>query len=262
MLDVFRKELQTNTANLKKELSKLNYKEIIKESVKAQVVKEVNNILPQVLQKAVSDFATPVIQESVTATVQTEIKTQLPMILPEAISEVAAPMIQEALSKAPVNILMEKMQKSQSYLIVDEHKNLYDALVLSYELDKDLFDSYGQTISLKRSRDEDKDQDPSAGPDQGKEKKKRRTGKETESSKQSSKKKSSGKSHSSTHKSSKFASTGKSTPTEDHDVQLDMGTATSVGMSKADDEVSVDPKLKRSRPDWYPRSLTLEKPDP
>ncbi|GJR32500.1 hypothetical protein Tco_1108732 [Tanacetum coccineum] len=96
--DAFHKELQTHTANLKKELSELNYKEIIEESVKAQVVKEVNNILPQLLLKAVSDFSTPVIQESVTATVRTEIKTQLPMILPEAISDVAAPMIQEEFS--------------------------------------------------------------------------------------------------------------------------------------------------------------------
>ncbi|GJZ48794.1 hypothetical protein Tco_0602984, partial [Tanacetum coccineum] len=236
---------------------------------------------------AISDFAKPVIQESVTATVQTEIKTQLPTILPEAVSNVAAQMIQEALSKAPVvstrssaqpqssyqaaealtqfelkKILMEKMQRSQSYLTVDEHKNLYDALVLSYQLDKDLFDSYGQTISLKRSRDEDKDKDPSAGPDQGKEKKKRRTDKETESSKQSSKEPSTGKSHSSTYKSGKSTSTGKSAPREAQDVQLDMETTTSAGMSKADDEVSVDPKLKRSRPDWYPRSPTPEKPDP
>ncbi|GKC94401.1 hypothetical protein Tco_1159843 [Tanacetum coccineum] len=153
---------------------------------------------------------------------------------------------------------MDKMERSQSHLTADEYKNLYDALVLSYQLDKDLFDSYGQTISLKRTRDEDKDQDPSAGPDQGKEKKKRRTGKETESSKQSSKEKSSSKSHSSTHKSGKSASTG---PTKDHDVQFDMGTATSAGMSKADDEVPVDPKPKRSRPDWYPISLTTEKHD-
>ncbi|GJR32499.1 hypothetical protein Tco_1108731 [Tanacetum coccineum] len=122
-------------------------------------------------------------------------------------------------------------------------------------------DSYGQTISLKRSRDEDKDEDPSAGPDQGKEKKKRRTGKETKSSKQSSKEPSTSKSLSSTYKSGKSASAGKSAPKEAHDVQLDMGTTTSVGMSKADDEVPVDPKPKRKRPDWYPISLTPKTPD-
>ncbi|GJV24646.1 hypothetical protein Tco_1377341 [Tanacetum coccineum] len=180
-------------------------------------------------------------------------KTQLPTILPEAISNVAAPMIQEALSMALVI--------SQSYLTADDHKHLYEALVLSYQLDKDLFDTYGHTISLKRSREEDKDEDPSAGPNQGKEKNKRRSGKETDSSKQSSKEPSTGKSHSSTHKTGKFASAGKSAPREAHDVQLDMGITTFVGMSKVDDEVPVDPKPKRTRPDWYPRSPTPEKPD-
>ncbi|GKE40767.1 hypothetical protein Tco_1464172, partial [Tanacetum coccineum] len=40
-------------------------------------------------------------------------------------------------------------------------------------LDKDLFDSYGKTYSLKRTReDKDKDEDPLDGPDQGLKKKK------------------------------------------------------------------------------------------
>ncbi|GKE79456.1 hypothetical protein Tco_1545576, partial [Tanacetum coccineum] len=94
---------------------------------------------------AVSDFATPVINESVTATIQTKIKTQLPTILPEAISKVVVPMIQEALLMAPVvstkssaqpqssyqaaetltefelkKILLEKIQRSQSYLTDDD----------------------------------------------------------------------------------------------------------------------------------------------
>ncbi|GJU02596.1 hypothetical protein Tco_1112934 [Tanacetum coccineum] len=43
-------------------------------------------------------------------------------------------------------------------------KELYDALVKSYNTDKDLIDTYGEVFSLKRSRDDkDKDQDPSAG---------------------------------------------------------------------------------------------------
>ncbi|GJX48948.1 hypothetical protein Tco_0275793 [Tanacetum coccineum] len=73
---------------------------------------------------------------------------------------------------------------------------------------------------------------------------------------------STGKSHSSTHKTGKFTSAGKSAPREAHDVQLDMGITTFVGMSKADNEVPVDPKPKRTRPDWYPRSPTPKKPDP
>ncbi|GKE71483.1 hypothetical protein Tco_1529555, partial [Tanacetum coccineum] len=47
-------------------------------------------------------------------------------------------------------------------------RELYDALVKSYNTEKDLFDTYGEVFSLKRSRDnKDKDQDPSTGSDRG-----------------------------------------------------------------------------------------------
>ncbi|GJV53824.1 hypothetical protein Tco_1449565 [Tanacetum coccineum] len=61
-----------------------------------------------------------------------------------------------------------KIQKSKSYRGAQEHKDLYDALVKSYKLDKDLFKSYGKLYSLKRDReDKDKDEDSPAGSDQG-----------------------------------------------------------------------------------------------
>ncbi|GKB04008.1 hypothetical protein Tco_0832151, partial [Tanacetum coccineum] len=61
---------------------------------------------------------------------------------------------------------------------------LYDALVESYNTDQDLFDSYGEVFSLKRSRDEkDKDQDPSTGSDRGM--KRRKSSKDDESSRDS-----------------------------------------------------------------------------
>ncbi|GJY15947.1 hypothetical protein Tco_0386369 [Tanacetum coccineum] len=53
-------------------------------------------------------------------------------------------------------ILLDKIQKSKSYRAAPEHKELYDGLVKSYKLDKDLFESYGKTYSLKRKIDEDK----------------------------------------------------------------------------------------------------------
>ncbi|GJX49197.1 hypothetical protein Tco_0276042 [Tanacetum coccineum] len=60
------------------------------------------------------------------------------------------------------------MQKSQSYRRAKEHEELYDGLVKSYKLDKDLFESYGKAYSLKRGReDKDKDEDPPARSDQG-----------------------------------------------------------------------------------------------
>nr|GEW72295.1 hypothetical protein [Tanacetum cinerariifolium] len=40
-------------------------------------------------------------------------------------------------------ILLDKIQKSKSYRAAQEHRDLYDALVKYYKLDKDLFKSYG-----------------------------------------------------------------------------------------------------------------------
>ncbi|GJR46826.1 hypothetical protein Tco_1314929 [Tanacetum coccineum] len=54
------------------------------------------------------------------------------------------------------------MEQSKSHLRADYKKKLYDALVESYNTDKDLFNTYGKVFTLKRSQDDkDKDQDPS-----------------------------------------------------------------------------------------------------
>ncbi|GKC99345.1 hypothetical protein Tco_1169620 [Tanacetum coccineum] len=64
----------------------------------------------------------------------------------------------------------------------DYKKELYDALLKSYNTDKDLFNTYGEVFTLKRSRDDkDKDQDPSAGSDRGT--KRRKSSKEAETQK-------------------------------------------------------------------------------
>ncbi|GJS88923.1 hypothetical protein Tco_0771559 [Tanacetum coccineum] len=63
--------------------------------------------------------------------------------------------------------------------LLNNTRDLYDALVKSYQLDKDLFDSYGKTYSLKRGHeDKDKDEDPLAGSEQRL--KKRKTSKDVE----------------------------------------------------------------------------------
>ncbi|GKF41778.1 hypothetical protein Tco_0125120 [Tanacetum coccineum] len=60
------------------------------------------------------------------------------------------------------------MNESQSYLTATEHRECYDGLIKSYDLDKSLFSTYDKMYSLKRSRkDKDKDEDPSAGLDRG-----------------------------------------------------------------------------------------------
>nr|GFD59877.1 hypothetical protein [Tanacetum cinerariifolium] len=62
-------------------------------------------------------------------------------------------------------ILIEKMEGNKSIQCSDEQRNLYKALVEAYESDKIILDTYGETITLKRRRDDDADKDgePFAG---------------------------------------------------------------------------------------------------
>nr|GEU54478.1 integrase, catalytic region, zinc finger, CCHC-type, peptidase aspartic, catalytic [Tanacetum cinerariifolium] len=78
-------------------------------------------------------------------------------------------------------ILTEKIKGNKSIQRSNEQRNLYKALVDAYESDKIILDTYGDTVTLKRCRDDDadKDEEPSAGSDQGS--KRRREGKEPES---------------------------------------------------------------------------------
>nr|GEZ22349.1 hypothetical protein [Tanacetum cinerariifolium] len=72
-------------------------------------------------------------------------------------------------------------------IIKEQVKEQVKALVDAYESDKIILDTYRETITLKRRRDddEDKDEEPSAGPDRGS--KRRREGKEPDSASASSK---------------------------------------------------------------------------
>nr|GEV38228.1 hypothetical protein [Tanacetum cinerariifolium] len=117
-------------------------------------------------------------------------------------------------------ILNNKIKENKSINRLDIQKNLYNALVESYNSDKDIITSYGDVVTLKRCRDDqDKDEDPSAGSNRGSER--RRSGKEAESSKEP------------THKESKYISSlkgasrsqpkslGKSAYAEEHGQKVD-----------------------------------------
>ncbi|GJS32022.1 hypothetical protein Tco_0530404 [Tanacetum coccineum] len=73
---------------------------------------------------------------------------------PKSTYEAAASLSEFELTK----ILMDKMEEHKSYFRVDYKRELYDVLVKSYNTDKDLFDTYGEVFTLKRSRD-NKDKD-------------------------------------------------------------------------------------------------------
>ncbi|GJY54136.1 hypothetical protein Tco_0445800 [Tanacetum coccineum] len=74
--------------------------------------------------------------------------------------------------QAQVSKIMPKIVKyvteSLEAEVSNTQKNLYNALVESYNIDKDIITSYGDVVTLKRGRDDqDKDEDPSAGSNQG-----------------------------------------------------------------------------------------------
>nr|GEV55498.1 hypothetical protein [Tanacetum cinerariifolium] len=65
------------------------------------------------------------------------------------------------------------MDKSESYLAASEHRECYDGLIKSYELNKTLFSTHDEVCSLKRiQKDKGKDEDPSARSDRRLKKKK------------------------------------------------------------------------------------------
>nr|GEV06107.1 hypothetical protein [Tanacetum cinerariifolium] len=78
-------------------------------------------------------------------------------------------------------ILIEKIEGNKSIHRSNEQRNLYKALIQAYKSDKIILDTYRDTVTLKRRRDDDadKDEEPSAGLDRGS--KRRREGKEPES---------------------------------------------------------------------------------
>nr|GEV49601.1 hypothetical protein [Tanacetum cinerariifolium] len=91
--------------------------------------------------------------------------------------DVAADLSEMELKK----ILIEKMKGNKSIHRSNEQRNLYKALVKAYESDKIILDTYRDTVTLKRRRndDVDKDEEPSIRSDRGS--KGRREGKEPES---------------------------------------------------------------------------------
>nr|GFC91038.1 hypothetical protein [Tanacetum cinerariifolium] len=110
----------------------------------------------EVSEISVTDFATHVIQSAINESLENVILAKSSS-QPKSTYDAATSLTEFELKK----ILLDKIQKSKSYQAAPEHKELYDALVKSYKLEKDLFDSYGNTYSLKIDRDDkDKDEDP------------------------------------------------------------------------------------------------------
>nr|GEY07310.1 hypothetical protein [Tanacetum cinerariifolium] len=121
-------------------------KAIIKEQVKAQVSK----IMPRIKMY---------ITESLGSKLFFRLTNQ-----PHTSYAVVASLLEFELKK----ILFYKMETNDSINRSDIQRNLYNVLVKSYNIDKDILSTYGDVVTLKRGRDDqDKDEDPSAGLDRG-----------------------------------------------------------------------------------------------
>ncbi|GKA09925.1 hypothetical protein Tco_0689358 [Tanacetum coccineum] len=184
------------------------YIELIDTSMRATVKEEVNTQLPQILPQAISDVTTPVIEKNVNESLEAIVLIRSSS-QPQSSYEAGATLSEFELTK----ILIDKIKRNKSYDIADHKRELYDALVKSYQINKDLFDSYGEVFSLKRSRDnKDKDQDPSVGSYQRS--KRRKTSKEAESSRDSRSKEKKSSSTSKDASQSQHKSSGKSAHAE------------------------------------------------
>ncbi|GKE84212.1 hypothetical protein Tco_1557954, partial [Tanacetum coccineum] len=102
----------------------------------------------------------------------TPVNPEAVSLIPGIIDAYLANKMHEAVKTAAANlselelkkILIDKMESNKSIHRSDEQKNLYKALVDTYESDKLILDTYGDTVTVKRRRDdEDKDEEPSAG---------------------------------------------------------------------------------------------------
>ncbi|GKD26842.1 hypothetical protein Tco_1233056 [Tanacetum coccineum] len=134
----------------------------IQDQVKEQVKAQVSKILPKIKKTVNEQLEAEVLTRS-----YNESKTS---------HAIAANLSKLELKK----ILTDKMESNKSIHRSDAQKNLYKALVDAYKNEKLILDTYGETFSFKRHRDEeDKDEEPSAGSNRGS--KRRRVGKEPES---------------------------------------------------------------------------------
>nr|GEX09819.1 hypothetical protein [Tanacetum cinerariifolium] len=132
------------------------YIDVVEKSVKDIIKDEVKSLLPQCLPKEVSDFTTLMIQSTINESLKNVVLAKS-FSQPKSTYEAAESLTEFELKK----ILLDKIDRSESYKNAPKHKELYEGLVKSYNLEKYLFSSYGNVYSLKRDRDDkDKDEDP------------------------------------------------------------------------------------------------------
>ncbi|GJS71701.1 hypothetical protein Tco_0704542 [Tanacetum coccineum] len=230
-------QFNNRVSALEKAVSELRNDDPLKTQVTAQVNEHLDSRL-----EATRDVFMNYLSTSITA-----------RITEQSSYEVAATLTEFELKK----ILIDKIEKSQSYLTATEHIECYDGLIKSYDLEKSLFSTYVKVYSLKRSReDKDKDEDPSAGSDR--ELKKRKTSKDVEPTKGPKNKESKSSSFKGTKSQSK--SSGKSIQVEEPEFEVadsDMPPNQERNLGNDDEE-----PIREDAPkcDWFTKPKQLQEP--
>ncbi|GKF07439.1 hypothetical protein Tco_0041663, partial [Tanacetum coccineum] len=161
--DRLRDEAQAENADFINTLDE-NMRKIIKKQVKEQVKEQVSKILLKIEKFVIDQLEAEVLTHS-----SNQAKTS---------HAIAANLSKLELKK----ILIDKMENNKSIDRSSQQKTLHNALVDAYETDKEILETYGDTVTFKRRRDdedEDEDEEPSAGSNRGS--KRRRARKEPKS---------------------------------------------------------------------------------
>nr|GEZ48147.1 hypothetical protein [Tanacetum cinerariifolium] len=111
-------------------------------SITARMTEQVKSQLPQILPKEVSNFAPSMIKSMVTESLENAVLTK-ESSQPKSIYEAAALLTEFELKK----ILIDKMDESQSNLTATDHRECYDGLIKSYDLNKSLLSTYDKVVT-------------------------------------------------------------------------------------------------------------------
>ncbi|GKC34055.1 hypothetical protein Tco_1046439, partial [Tanacetum coccineum] len=129
----------------------------MKEAVKIAVQLQSNRLIDEA-QAENEDFLNK-LDDNIKKIIKNQVKEQVKTSL-----AIAANLSKLELKK----ILIEKIKSNKSIYRSNEQNNLYKALLEAYESDKLILDTYGDTVSFKRRRDnEDKDKEPSTRSNRG-----------------------------------------------------------------------------------------------
>nr|GEY75340.1 hypothetical protein [Tanacetum cinerariifolium] len=149
-----------------------NFSEFTQTNQFAGAISSIPEIVHRYMDQRMNE-AVKTIDENMQKIIKEQVKEQVKVQVSKILPKIEQTMNEQLEAK----VLTRSSNSSKTSYV----RNLYKALVEAYESDKIILDTYGDTVTLKRRRDDDadKDEEPSAGSDRGS--KRRTKGKEPES---------------------------------------------------------------------------------